>query len=479
MNAKLKFAISTVVSVCLALIIFVVVLMIAQKNHHTFDLTKDQRYSLSPQSIQVVKDLPQPVEAIAFLMELDMEGRNRATELLEQYRAADSSKFSYRLVDPKRFPLEAEKYDVRQAGSLIVESGNRKGRALSIDETQITNALLSLSDTVTKKVYFLTGHGEIGAFTTNSEKSASGLPNMSKFRADLTEEGYMGADLNLVASKSIPADAAIIVIPGPVTELMPAEQKLLEDWLDKGGRLLLMMELNTADKYDSFLDKYGFKCGDELIIDEMAQLAGTEMVYSIGMQYNQECSAVKDFSLPTLFKLARPVEMGKNVPAGAKITTVVATGPNAFTIKASDLLNKTKMDVTKDSILRTGAMPLVAVGTYPVADANKDKKAEAKDKDGKEDTKEKNPQGRIVVVGDGEFACNELYASAGNRDFVLNLMNWLAESEDKITIRPKENNSQPIMLTEQQATRIKALLVFAIPLAVLITGIINSRRRRA
>ena len=367
---------------------------------------------------------------------------------------------------------------MRQAGALIVESGNRKGRALSIDETQITNALLGLSDTVTKKVYFLTGHGEIGAFSTNSEQRTSGLPNMSKFRADLTEEGYMGADLNLVASKSIPADAAIIVIPGPVTELMPAEQKLLEDWLAKGGRLMLMMELSTADKYASFLDKYGFNCGDELIIDEMAQLAGTEMVYSIGMQYNQECSAVKDFALPTLFKLARPVEMGKNVPAGAKITTVVATGPNAFTIKASDLRNKTKMDVTKDSILRTGAMPLVAVGTYPVAEANKDKKAEA-NKDSKEDTKEKNPQGRIVVVGDGEFACNELYASAGNRDFVLNLMNWLAESEDKITIRPKDNNSQPIMLTEQQAYRIKALLVFAIPLGVLITGIINSRRRRA
>ena len=99
-NAKLKFAVSTVISVFAAFAIFLVVLMIAQKNHHTFDLTRDKRFTISPQSVQVVKDLPQKVQALAFLLTLDADGRKRAEELLNQYQQAGAEKFSYKIVDP-------------------------------------------------------------------------------------------------------------------------------------------------------------------------------------------------------------------------------------------------------------------------------------------------------------------------------------------------------------------------------------------
>ncbi|MBQ7567183.1 GldG family protein [bacterium] len=482
-NAKLKFAISTIVSVIAAFFIFLVVLMIAQTNHHTFDLTQDKRFTISPQSVQVVKELPQKVQALVFLQMLDSTGRNSAEELLNQYQQSSDGKLTYRIVDPKREPLVAKKYEVRMPGCVVfVAENERTSRAASVEETVMTNALLNLSDVTEKKVYFLTGHGEIGAYSTNSEQNVSGLPNMSQFRADLTSEGFIGLNLNLAETKKIPDDAAVVVIPGPTAELLPAEAKLLEDWLAKGGRMLLTLRMETLDKYDAFLGKYGFKCADELVIDEMAQLVGAEPVYSIAMQYNQDCPVVKDFNMTTLFRLARTVEPADKQPSGAKVLPMAMTGPNAYTIKLSSLLQNKESTVSNKDILRKGTMPLAAAGTYAVAsDSQAQGKAEGQDdkKAADEAKPEKNKEGRIIVIGNSDFCCNDLYKSAGNRDFALNTLNWLAASDNRITIRAKEANSQPLILAENTAMRIKIFLVIALPLTVLILGIVNARRRRA
>lgn len=484
-SSKVKFAISTIVSTLMAMVIFVGVLTISQKNHHTFDLTKNKRFTLSQQSVSVVQQLEKPVEAIAFLMQLDADGMDRARNLLEQYQKAAPDKFSFKIVDPKRDPLTAQKYDVHMPGVVVLACGEQRGRSQSTDEEDITNALLKLNETATKKVYFLTGHGEISAYSSTSEQNLEGLPNMSKFRGDMPNDGFEGENLNLITAKSVPADASIIVIPGPTKALMPAEQKALENWIDKGGRVLLTLELETGKAFDWLLKKYGFDSPEEVIIDEMAQMAGAEPVFALALQYDQECGLARNFAVHTLFKLARPVMPAAKSPSGAQMYAVASTGPNAFTLSISEIMAKKQVKISKNNAARVGSFSLAAAGIYPVAGADA-KKSEAKDKDASKDAKnetkegkEDRPQTRIVVIGDSEFFCNELYAAAGNRDFALNVLNWLSASEDRITIRTKDTtSSEPIMLTWKQSRAIKALLIIAIPLALLLTGVTIYRRRR-
>lgn len=480
-NAKLKFAISTVISVVAAFAIFLVVLMLAQTHHHTFDLTQDQRFTISPQSKQAAQELPNKVEALAFLFELDSDGRRNAEQLLNQYKDASNGKLTFRVVDPKSNPLVAKKYDVRMPGCVVFTTeAKRTSRASSIDETQLTNALMNLADVSQKKVYFLTGHGEVGSYSRTSQQNVEGKLNMSQLRIDMASEGFQGADLKLAETKKIPDDASVVVIPGPTSELLPAEEKILEDWIAKGGRVMLLLEMESANKYDQFLQKYGFKASDELVIDEMAQMVGAEPVYALGLQYNQESPIVKDFTMTTLYKLSRTVEASDKLPAGAKVVPFVTTGPNAYSIKLSDVLGRTEVKVKEDDIVRQGSLALAAAGTYPVADAQaKDKKAEDKKADAKQDKADKLHEGRVVVFGDSEFCCNELYKAVGNRDLILNALNWLAASENHITVRAKENNAEPLMLDDKTATRIKVFLIIALPLCVLILGILNARRRRS
>ena len=80
--------------------------------------------------------------------------------------------------------------------------------------------------------------------------------------------------------------------------------------------------------------------------------------------------------------------------------------------------------------------------------------------------------GRFVVVGDSEFITNEL-ASAPvlNADLFLNMVNWVAQDEGLIGIRPREPEDRRILLSSQQMTNVLIFSLLIVPGAVLVTGI--------
>jgi ABC-type uncharacterized transport system involved in gliding motility auxiliary subunit len=80
--------------------------------------------------------------------------------------------------------------------------------------------------------------------------------------------------------------------------------------------------------------------------------------------------------------------------------------------------------------------------------------------------------GRFVVVGDSDFITNEL-ASAPvlNADLFLNMVNWVAEDEDLISIRPREAEDRRIFLSSQQMTNVLLFSLLVVPGVILVTGI--------
>lgn len=468
MNARTRFAISTLVSVVLAFGIFLLVLLISHKNNYKWDITQNKRFSLSEQSTQVVKDLKEPVEALVFLAETDDAGRRQAEDLLNNYKAADPAKFKFQLVDPKKSPTLAKKYEVRMPGQIVLVAGEKTQRATAVGEEEVTNALLKMSDLAEKKVYFLTGHGERAGEGNEGD-------TVQKFRAALVKEGFQASDLNLVQQKTVPADAAALIVAGPKTAMLPPELDALRTWLKGGGRLLLLLELETGDKYDTLLKEYGFRSPDEAILDEQAQLFGTEPVFAVGVAYAPDQPITKNFRLMTLFNLCRPVDaVTEGLPSGASVKMLASTGPAAFSIPAADLVGKQQIEIRSDAIVRKGEIPLAAAGTYPSGPptpAGSPSPAASPDAP-------KPAEARVVVIGDTDFVTNDLFEVQGNRDFALNTINWLAEAENRITIRPKDAAGQPIMLGQGQGRQIQLLLILAIPFAVLLAGFLTAWRRR-
>jgi ABC-type uncharacterized transport system involved in gliding motility auxiliary subunit len=76
----------------------------------------------------------------------------------------------------------------------------------------------------------------------------------------------------------------------------------------------------------------------------------------------------------------------------------------------------------------------------------------------------------VVVFGDSDFAVNSNLRLSGNRDLILNAINWLAEEEDLISIRPVDELQQPVLLTATQGRFVFWIPVVALPALVLLIG---------
>ena len=66
----------------------------------------------------------------------------------------------------------------------------------------------------------------------------------------------------------------------------------------------------------------------------------------------------------------------------------------------------------------------------------------------------------------------------GNRDLFMNVVGWLSQQENLISIRPREASDRRITLTATQHVWISGIALLLIPLAVFGTGIVTWLRRR-
>jgi ABC-type uncharacterized transport system involved in gliding motility auxiliary subunit len=127
---------------------------------------------------------------------------------------------------------------------------------------------------------------------------------------------------------------------------------------------------------------------------------------------------------------------------------------------------------TPDTNEKTGPLAVAVVATV---DSQSEPKADAGD-----GAKKPAPKARIVLVGTADFAGNQFLGAQGNRDFFLNVVSWLAEEEDLISIRAKDPKQNPVVLTSAQSNLVLGLPLLVLPGAVLICGIaVVMQRRRA
>ena len=89
-----------------------------------------------------------------------------------------------------------------------------------------------------------------------------------------------------------------------------------------------------------------------------------------------------------------------------------------------------------------------------------------------------NSQGRFVVVGNSSWVANSFIEFNGNRDLLLNMMNWLSSDEDLISIRPKEPEDRRLTLNRAQMNTVRLTSQFLLPLLIVAAGLLVWARRR-
>ena len=113
-----------------------------------------------------------------------------------------------------------------------------------------------------------------------------------------------------------------------------------------------------------------------------------------------------------------------------------------------------------------------AIATMPGADASVDLTVDP------DATAPLDFEGRLVVVGDSEWANNRYIGNFFNQDLFLNAVSWLAGEEELISIRPRRTRASSVMLTQQESTGVFYLTVLLLPELVLFGGMLVWFRRR-
>jgi len=435
---------SNVVLVSIAVIGIVILLnYLSNRYYKRFDVTEGNLHSLSEQSIQIVEGLDQSIEVIGVYP--GGQGQEDFERWLDEYQA-HTDQLSYRTIDPLRQPGEADQIGWTAYGAgLLLRRGTRTEMVRSADEQDITSGLLKVSRDSQKIIYFMTGHGEPSP--TGSEETDYG-----QIGTLLQESNYAIETLNLAITDTVPADAAVVVVAGLKTPLLEGEVTDLRDYLQNGGKALLLIDPGIETGINDVLAPWQVRVENKLIVDLQRSLSG-DAVTPVADRY-QFSQVTKD--LPMLaFPLACPI-VWDDTADQSSFTPLAQTSERAWA--DTDMSEDTTLSFDEGVDL-PGPLTLLGSIEAPAAQG--------------EDTT------RMVIVGDSDLATNGILQQIPNGQYLLlNAVNWLAEEEDLIAIGPKNNVPRNINMTGTQEGVVCFGTLIFVPGIILLAGFAVWLKRR-
>jgi ABC-type uncharacterized transport system involved in gliding motility auxiliary subunit len=368
-------------------------------------------------------------------------------------------------------PARARELDVKGPWpSIVVEKGDKHERVNNDSEQDLTNALLKVTREGKKTVCFAQGEGERDI----DDGDESGL---SAAKSALEKDLYQTKKVALVREGKVPAECSVLVVAGPQTDLLPQVEGTIRDWIKAGGKALLMNDPEMKEKrptYDGLLKAFNIEAGNDVVVDisGYGQLFGAGELTPVAMEYPYH-EITRGFRVMTAFNEARSMSAGTGTVQGVSAQDLVKTSPASWAESDLALKPPVQFDEGKD---RKGPIALAAVATVTVKEEpspapSASPAAGASPSPSPESAPRK--EGRVVAVGDSDFASNALlgFRPIGNRDFFLNAVAWLAQDVDLISIRPKEPEDQRLVLTREQQQNVAILALILIPGLFIVLGI--------
>ncbi len=410
------------------------------RHHKRIDLTSEKLYTLSDQTKKVLTGLQKDVKVLHFNKTDD-----GVADVIEEYRNL-SNKLTYERVDLQARPELANQFRGVRPGETVVASGNRNEKVASVDEQSLTSAIMKVTREQAKTVCFIEGHGE-------KELAGGGPEGYQQVDAKLKGDNYTTKSVNLVSTNQVPADCSVVVLAGPKKALLQPEADMISKFLNDGGKVLLSLDPDADAELSKLPKEWNIDVQNDTAVDTsgVGRLFGTGPAVPLVIQYGQH-PITKDFGRQsmTFYPLARSL---KTTTTNSAVTTTALLTTSESCFGETELQGgAARFDEGKDN---KGPLTLGVAATKKVGEK----------------------EARLVVIGDSDFASNAYQRSAANGDLFVNAINWLAQEEDLISIRPKSMTSRSVELSSIAQNLLFWLTIF-LPISVLGLGAAMWWKRR-
>ena len=468
--------------------VLVAVVWITALHPLRLDLTENNEYSLSPQTVKMMKAIDKPVH-ITFFHD---RGMRETVELYELF-AAQNDKITVEFFDPMINPAQAKLRGVEFAGSALFESEGRKLTVNGPTETDIANGILRITQAKQQIACFVDGHGEPDPFSFESHDHMEGdtghshgletkfvqheRHGMAKARSGLEAMNYVVEKVSLLKADAGLSRCAVLIIAGPQSPLLEAEILSVDRYLDEGGNAMFLIDPFVKTGLEPVIRKFGIELGQGMVIDEASHFWADPSTPAV-TDYNRHEITSK---LPlSFFPGVRPLMPTKDPVPGVSVRPLVNSSQKSFanpdkmrvdhkaatggygpqTLMATSRINPKTVESGETLLKRLRGEETAAAAAAPAPEAVARKES------------------RIVIAGDSDFATNSFYHVLGNGALFLNAINFLASRENLIGLEPRTYDLPYVNMTNTQMKCTFILSVILIPLLMAAVGVAVWWRRR-
>ena len=318
-------------------------------------------------------------------------------------------------------------------------------------ELLFTSAIYSVTSPRALKAYFLKGHGEH-------------LPDNTDRESGFSRFGGLLKDNNVdwgIVTKDIPNDCSLLIIAGPQSALLPEEVVKIENYLNNGGRALIMFNVYSAERntgLEEVLANWGVEVGRRVAMDPENTTQGRDLV---AKDFGRHAISAPLINSGLHMIFPRPL---RKAGRGTHKTDAPNVAELVFTSPSGAIVGEIREGVPYPSPtdVRTNVPLAVAVEKGKLAGLTADRGTT-----------------RIVAVGDSIFWANNMLDSLANRDFAALTVNWLLDRSQLLgSLAPRPIPEFRVVMTKSQMTAVRWMLLLGMPGSVLLVGAAVWAQRR-
>src|SRR5213076_1106981 len=497
---RVRIGLNVVVQIALILFLAAMVNSLAFKHYKRWDFSRDQKYALSDKTKRFLDTLKGKMRMTVFFSP-STPITGDLQNLLTEYQYAGKGKIDIENIDPKRNLSRAkevfDKYKVVTDEPLLVidyEGRNKTVKASEMAEIDqsgmafgesprvtafkgeqaITSAMMDLVEGKKNTIGYVTGHKEpsiaepspLGMLGQQQQQEASPISVLKMF---IENENIKFQELNLFNEPQIPAEIKTVMIIGPQYDLSDREIKLLHDFWNKQGRILLLIDPSAkTPKLSAFLNELGVKVNDDRLmafvrtgIEELALIRDVQARFVGESPVTKRLANVRALFFGGTSSIA--LESQRVRAANIQLQPLIEAEKGYFAETDYNTNDQAKLQADAK---KAGTAPLT-IGV-------------SIEKGGSADERVQMNSSRMVVVSNATFIQNNaLTQDQQALDFVSASANWLLSREQLIGIAPKIPKTLTFSLNEDALRSLRWMVLALIPLVFVILGTAVWWKRRA
>ncbi len=489
---SLRYGGASILVTILLLVAMGVIYVVARGANLRADVTESNLFSLTAesrdamQSLAVDPTLPQ-VQMLAFYGTAQAGSRERDTLLLGEYAEASGGKVAYQFIDPNQRPDLVERFTITREGTIIVGVPGEDGQidpetaetVSTINQQQLTNAILRASAQGNFVAYFLTAQGTVNESMTLLKQFLTTRFDWAVQDVSLLQLTAPEGEFRL---NDEARDGEVVVIPGGIGTFTADELQILTDYMNGGGDVIIFSESSftqdgSALATDPALNDYlfanfGLRMNNDVVLDQTLS-AGTPL-FPVSNTLDSQ-SFVTNNGIPTtnafvLLQLPHSITVADPLPQNVLVDRLVQTSPESY-VKADAAALLAAQD--SEEAFRTAIEPTESDTRGPIVVAA---------------ASENTQTGARVVLFSTLFGIDDVTSSQQvyNLEVTLNSLVWTTNFNDfvqTITVDQTESPTNSPVFTDDGTLRsINLITQWLIPFGILALGgfvwYANRERRR-